>query len=748
MTYPTDSAAWHALGANTIPILPGAKKPAGSGWGERGDGPCLHSPGSPKLDAGTYASWCRQFPDANTAIFPGSIDATVVDVDRIDLLDAVLEVCGPTDYRTSSPRVGGGVHLWYRGASRTRNAITPGVDVKSTGGYVLVPGSIHPKTGQPYQASPALAAALASGKLDLPRPRTGWREALERLGPSVTEPTAFDLRALADKLVSGRTERTIGQALRAIADGKPFAEKGERESVLFACVARMAKAWPTASEDSIVALFAASARVMEALHDVEIPILDQVRVKWARLADADADAADGRPVVALGGDDHEVLSAIAGALAVRPSTLYRQGGAIVTVDDAIAPATADRIAVELAAAIAFTRDGKPCGVSRELASKVAAKPPALPEIKAERGSPIVRSDGSVVRVRGLDGETGVWCSGWPGLPIVTGSRSDAAAALGRLFRFADADQWESAADAAAWLAHVLTIAARPAIDGPVPTWIYTAPAPGSGKTALARAAGLLGGRCGTIIAPGDLRDEAELARLLDGHAAGPAVVLDNLRGTFASPLLEAVVTGDGMLGVRRLYVGNVRVPWRAVLAVTSNGATIGQDWARRSIPVRVTGRRLDSGRDLASEARDRLDLVEDAAAVVASWLRALEDEEADDESTPLASFAAWSRVVGGALRWATGLDVVALTREPAAAMVAAEDDGRELLDWLEAWLAAKGAAEFTARELWDAPTFYERRAEFASFAAFGRRLGRVSDAARTLAVRVLTGERRYRIRPR
>jgi hypothetical protein len=163
----TCAAPWHAIGANVIPIFPGGKKPLVAGWGRSGElagrwcgvrAP-LHSPDSPRLPWDFYRWAASQWPDANAAVLPGSIDCTVIDVDDLAQLPAVLDACGPTPYRTLTRR---GCHLWYRGASASRNALAPGVDVKSIGAYVLAPGSLHP-SGSEYAAGPELVDALARG---------------------------------------------------------------------------------------------------------------------------------------------------------------------------------------------------------------------------------------------------------------------------------------------------------------------------------------------------------------------------------------------------------------------------------------------------------------------------------------------------------------------------------------------------------------------------------------------------------
>ena len=276
---------WIALGANVLPIPPGGKTPAVAGWGKRGAR--WHSEDSDKIPRETIAQWSREFRDLNVAILPATIGAHVVDVDDPSRLDAVLDVCGPTAYRTFSGRAGGGVHLWYSDASGSRNAICRGVDIKSNGGYVLAPGSIHAKTGAEYGASIELVAALAAGRLDLPASRRDWWAGLVALGTSVREPSRIELQALVDQMQARVQSRTWARVLRSVAEGRSFAEPGERDTVLFHALRELSRAWPHATVESIQALFAPSGAVMDT---DDFDLEDAIEEKWSRLtADIVAD---------------------------------------------------------------------------------------------------------------------------------------------------------------------------------------------------------------------------------------------------------------------------------------------------------------------------------------------------------------------------------------------------------------------------------------------------------------------------
>ena len=289
------AAPWAALGCNVMPCAPGKKCPALAGWG---DAPStggvwlardwglregsLHSPESAKIPASVLQQWSLRHREANAWLFPGSMGCMVVDVDDLSLLEQTLEACGPTEYRTQSGRVGGGVHLWYTGTTTSRNAVVPGIDVKSSRGGVVSPGSLHPRTGHEYRGSDTMRDAL-EGRTTWAPPQihSDWRARLQNLAKGLTHPTRIDLIALGDAIKANAKKREIGKRIAMIGGGKVFAVDGEKEGVLYAVLAEIAHWWPAANTESMVGLFAPSAVLMDPSCD--IPIAEQIRVKWERL---------------------------------------------------------------------------------------------------------------------------------------------------------------------------------------------------------------------------------------------------------------------------------------------------------------------------------------------------------------------------------------------------------------------------------------------------------------------------------
>lgn len=95
--------------------------------------------------------WFQKWPTANIGIVTGEVSAiAVVDLDgpegiasaeRLGLKSSVVSLTG------------NGKHLWYRMSEKEIGntvRIFPGVDIRSTGGYVVAPGSVH-QNGKRYR---------------------------------------------------------------------------------------------------------------------------------------------------------------------------------------------------------------------------------------------------------------------------------------------------------------------------------------------------------------------------------------------------------------------------------------------------------------------------------------------------------------------------------------------------------------------------------------------------------------------
>lgn len=120
-------------------------------------------------------SWWTKFPEANIGIITGvQSGVTVLDIDGPQGLESLKEAGFPIEELPESPMVltgGGGIHIYYRFPEKikvkTGSGILPKVDIRSEGGFVVVPPSTH-KSGKRYEW------AEGKGLFDIPLADFDW----------------------------------------------------------------------------------------------------------------------------------------------------------------------------------------------------------------------------------------------------------------------------------------------------------------------------------------------------------------------------------------------------------------------------------------------------------------------------------------------------------------------------------------------------------------------------------------------
>src|ERR1700733_11611874 len=133
--------------------------PAPPGWRlfpvrERGKSPLISDwPKRATDDAGQLREWAEQYPGCNWGLACGPESGVfVIDCDGaagLGWLQARQREYGDT-WATRQAKTSRGVHLYFRwpanGATIRNSAgkLSQGVDVRASGGYVLLPGSVHP----------------------------------------------------------------------------------------------------------------------------------------------------------------------------------------------------------------------------------------------------------------------------------------------------------------------------------------------------------------------------------------------------------------------------------------------------------------------------------------------------------------------------------------------------------------------------------------------------------------------------
>lgn len=214
----------------------------------------------------------------------------------------------------------------------------------------------------------------------------------------------------------------------------------------------------------------------------------------------------------------------------------------------------------------------------------------------------------------------------------------------------------SPSDRAHALALVLTPFVRRLIDGPCPGFLVEAPTPGSGKSLLAELAGTVALGAAPTPTPFARQEEERRKALLSALSSGrPMVFLDNVSGAVADSTLEGILTAYPAWTDRDLgRIAELTVPALSVFALTSNNATLSTDMARRVCRVR-----LDPATDRPGERTGfRLPDVrrwtrENRALLVSAALaivRAWMAAGRPYDGPRLGSFERFSEVVGGCLQ--------------------------------------------------------------------------------------------------
>jgi hypothetical protein len=293
-------------------------------------------------------------------------------------------------------------------------------------------------------------------------------------------------------------------------------------------------------------------------------------------------------------------------------------------------------------------------------------------------TPSMRPDGTLIDTPGYDAATGFVYIPGRAYPNVAArpSVADARRALADLLEPFAEFPVRSQADHCVLVAAILTLVARPAIQGAVPAVINDSSTRGSGKSLCARATALIAhGREPAMMSwPAD---ESELEKVLGSYGLRAATLIDfdNITTPFGGGPLDKVLTCADQVELRVLgYSDVVSVAWRAMIQGTGNNVVILGDTTRRALVCR-----LEPMLERPEERTDYTipDLVawcrENHPRLVCSALTLLRAYVvAGRPAQGLAgwgSFEAWRDLVANAIVWAGGADVMACRPT-----IAGEDD--------------------------------------------------------------------------
>lgn len=330
----------------------------------------------------------------------------------------------------------------------------------------------------------------------------------------------------------------------------------------------------------------------------------------------------------------------------------------------------------------------PCGYPEFLSKAIEssahnAKLNPLPEITGILQGPVINENGELVNRNGyhMIGGLGFYQTGaiegltLPEKPIRKEESEDALERVLDIltdFGFADFEL-----DPLKWVAMVLTQLVRPIIDF-CPLWIVTANTSRAGKTILVDALGLIchgmrPARTGFPQNP-DRRDE-ELGKILSGFAfeGRSLLTFDNLTdGTQVKSDELCRNTTSEMIQNRQLH-GHNQLGGMNVGQYILNGNNISpaSDTIGRTVLIRVKCDDANPGLRNSKIAfkhgaldkhieKNRVAILRDFLTIAAAYIQ---NGRPETPGKSIAGFDAWTDLVCGSIRWASGLDPIARTNE-------------------------------------------------------------------------------------
>ena len=207
-------------------------------------------------------------------------------------------------------------------------------------------------------------------------------------------------------------------------------------------------------------------------------------------------------------------------------------------------------------------------------------------------APSMRPDGTIVQTPGLyDPVTRFLFMPNEVFPLIADhpTQDEAREALRQLREpFADFP-FATEADASAVLAGVLTLLARPAIEGSVPAFLNDATTPGTGKTLVTDVTSMIGTGRPTSKMGYPANDE-ELSKVLGAYAIRGASLInfDNISRAFGGAPIDRCLTACG--AVEQRVLGKSELPslsWTAVMTGSGNNLEVQGDTGRRVLVSRL-----------------------------------------------------------------------------------------------------------------------------------------------------------------
>jgi hypothetical protein len=410
----------------------------------------------------------------------------------------------------------------------------------------------------------------------------------------------------------------------------------------------------------------------------------------------DADTLIDRPAMFIDIErpETEVVDAVIRVLAVRgfhtddvDNRIYQRGGKLVCVADCgygprIVPLTPAGLRERITAAMDLmteAHDDQPAKHHRppKWLVQATADRPAYQHVQyldAIVSTPTLRADGSILQTAGYCSKSRLLYLPDVEYPVIADkpSKAEAIEAANELTTLVDDFPFRNSAAVSVWLAHVLTLVARPAVDGCCPLFAYGANIRGSGKSKLCDIAGIIvdGRPMARKTLPSD-DDETRKVVTAIAIEATPFVLFDNAAAMIGSAALDAALTSetwsDRILGKSET---TGELPLRTIFAATGNNLSFKADTARRVLMCQLESLHEcpEDRTDFQHEDIEAFTKANRPRYVVAALtiLRGYVAAGRPFDGNRLGSFAGWSVLIAGAIRWtglADPLGTVSIVRE-------------------------------------------------------------------------------------
>lgn len=716
-----EARAAHARGWAMIPLT--GKRAAKKVW-----------QAGPAASLDEVVEWARV---RNVGARTGQVSGIVVIDDDTDDLSAATQLDLPLTVTAVSG--GGGRHYYFKAPTvELRNSaskLARNVDVRANGGYIVLPGSTHPDSGELYRwleghdPDSIELAPFPMALMDLLRPK--------RTRPRVTAQEQMEQRAC--------------EILRDVCADVQYSAEGVRNDTLNmsaftagGLVAAGALALGYASDELRAAGLASGldaaevdATLQSGLAAGQAEPFDRTTLLASAgivLQDAEADRPDpprdasGRPeIILVGGELPKIAFACEQALLSRPKPLiFQRGGVLVRIVRAdpvsmrdvqdVTPGrlqtvdvTQDWLRAVLTSHAAFYRLEKRSGEYSAVDCPTSIAKVLLelrgswkfPSLLTITNAPTLRADGSVIELPGYDRATTIYFDPgkveFPSVPAVP-TRDDALGALAQLKFVLKDFPFETPADRSVLLAAILTALVRPSLRA-APLFGISAPKMASGKSLLGDIIAMIAtGRVGQAMPQG--KDEEEdrkrlLAILKEGELVA---VIDNVDRPMGGGAMCAALTQevyrDRVLGVSKTASFPTCVTWIA----TGNNLLVEGDLTTRVLICRLDAK-VERPEEREFDIDPRLYVTEHRGDLVVAGLTVLRAYivagRPKQDIPQFGRFEDFSDIVRAALVWAGESDPCEVRKR-----IEDADPERQIhTEVMAAWLEVFSSASLTAGDV-------------------------------------------------